>query len=171
MEQKEIKFQLEGLGFVFHSGKIMQEIEEGYDFLRNEFWENTKVANHAMKGDMIGLCTGSPGTYNLTIRLGNPEDDDSIMVSHPHRLRLGIEITDNYMYIRDLYELLEWHSECRDECKVWLENGFYEMKILTAIPESQIIGDNQELLIYLEKKKSMPSIEILGVPQFAYVRQ
>ena len=166
LNEKMIDMSISGLGFVFHSGEVMEEIEEGYDYLQNEYWEKEKVAEHVRKGDMVGLCTGSPGRYILRIRESSP--DPVTMMLYPLRVHLGIRIDNGKMYIRDLYDLLSWTRECPSNQQISLKNGYYDMKICSAVPNSGIIGDSQEIVIFLEKVKQMPELRWNGVPQFIY---
>lgn len=154
---------IEGLGIVFHSGGVISEIEEGTNYLETEYWEPSDVARHIKKGDMVGFCTGSPGNYILKFRSGYP--DEQINKEYPIGIRLGIVIDDNTLYIRDLYELFEWNSECDDDMKVVLENGAYHITLQTQIPQSGVYGDDQEIYVFLQKLDEMPLLNWQGVPQ------
>ena len=45
-----------------------------------------------------------------------------------------------------------------------LEDGAYEITVLTKKPGSGIIGDNQDIIIYFEKVEEMPKLMWEGVP-------
>lgn len=159
----DIPVYIAGLGIVFHSGGIAKTIPEQYDYLRNEYWEAAKVAEHIRKGDMVGFCTGSPGDYILKFRPGYP--DASIEKAYPIGIRLGICVDDGKIYIRDLYELMEWSKECDENMQIELENGIYHITLQTQIPESGIVGDNQIIYVYLNELDEMPQLMWQGVPQ------
>ena len=158
---KDIDISIAGMGIVLHSGGVAATIPENYDYLRNEYWESIKVAEHIKKGDMIGFCTGSPGDYILKFREGYP--DNQVEIDYPIGIRLGICVDDGSIYIRDLYELLEWNKQCEKQIKV--KNGIYHITLQTKIPESGVIGDKQIIYVYLNELEEMPQLMWKGVPQ------
>lgn len=160
---KDIEISIDGVGIVFHSGGVASQIPEQYDYLHNEYWEATKVAEHIKKGDMVGFCTGSPGTYILQFRDGYPSAD--IEMEYPIGIRLGICVDNETIYVRDLYELLEWSSVCEESRKIRVKNGFYHITLQTKVPESGIVGDDQILYVYLNELDEMPKLMWKGVPQ------
>lgn len=157
----DIDISIAGMGIVLHSGGVAATIPEKYDYLRNEYWEATKVAEHIQKGDMVGFSTGSPGNYTLKFRDGYP--NNQVESEYPIGIRLGICVDDEKIYIRDLYELLEWNKACSKQIKV--KNGIYHMTLQTQIPESGIVGDKQIIYVYLNKLDEMPQLMWKGVPQ------
>lgn len=159
--QKDISIYISGMGIVFHSGKIIGEIAEGEDFLSSQFTKPEDVAAHIKKGDIIGFCTGSGGDYILKFREGYP--DDSVAENYPIGARLAIVIDDGRLYIRDLFDLMDWSEFCEESIE--LDNGIYHITLLTARPESGIYGDNQEIYVYLQKLNEMPALSWSGVPQ------
>jgi len=160
---KDIEIEIEGLGLVLHSGEMNKNIPEGYDFLKNNFWNPSDVAAQVNSGKLVGFCTGSPGTYILKFRSGVP--DAEINEKYNVGKMLWIKIDNNKLYIRDLYDLLEWHKQIDEKYILDIKNGNYFMFLNTRMPDSNIIGDNQEIYIHLLPTGYKPSIEVSGVPQ------
>ena len=159
----DIRISIDGLGIVLHSGGVAKSIPENFNYLKNEYWESEKVGEHVRKGDMVGFCTGSSGNYILKFREGNP--DAKIELEYPIAIALGIHVDDGKIYIRDLYDLLEWHSKCDEKLQINVENGYYHIILQTQVPESGILGDNQIIYVYLTKTEKMPLLMWKGVPQ------
>jgi len=72
-----------------------------------------QVSEHVNSGTIVGLGTGSPGTYILKIRSGYP--NEAILDSSDYVLRLGIKVNEGTVYFRDLYDLMEWTNKCPNE--------------------------------------------------------
>ena len=161
--EKDIYLDTEGMGIVMYSPKTVQGIPEGYDYLSNEYSDPGQVAGHLKKGDMVGFCTGSGGSYTLKIREGYPADE--MNESYPVSIRLGIEIQDKKMCFIDLFWLMEWYDDCPAEQSIELENGYYHITLLTAKPSSGIWGDDQIIYVYLQKLPAMPELSWQGVPE------
>ena len=80
------------------------------------------------------------------------------------RLNLGVEVRDEVLCVRDLYDLLDWDSSCPDDQEMKLSDGFYELTLGTNVPDSGILGDNQKVSIYLKAVASMPVLQHEGIP-------
>lgn len=159
--EKDLNIYISGMGIVFHSGGILKEIEEGQDFFETDFNEPEQVANHIKKGDIVGFCTGSGGDYVLKFRKGYP--DAGIVEKYPIGARLAIIIDDGKLYIKDLFELMDWSSYCENILE--LENGIYHITLCTQVPPSGIYGDDQEIYVYLQELDEMPLLVWDDVPQ------
>ncbi|MDO5405971.1 MAG: hypothetical protein Q4F28_01410 [Eubacteriales bacterium] len=133
--EKDIRLEIEGMGIVMYSPKNMENIPEGYDYLKNEYSLPNQVAEHLRQGDVIGFCTGSGGCYNLKIRSGYPSTE--IEKGNPVSIRLGIEVKDEQICFIDLFWLMEWYNECPPEQCVELPNGYYHVTVLTKKPKSR----------------------------------
>lgn len=105
---------------------------------------------------MVGFCTGSPGDYILKFRQGYP--DAHIETTYLIGIRLGICVDDGKIYIRDLYELMEWNKECDENMQINVKNGIYHITLQTQIPDSGIVGDNQVIYVYLNELDEMPQL-------------
>lgn len=163
----EIVVSTTGIGIVLHSGNVAKQIPDRYNYLQNEYWESKKVAEHIRKGDMVGFCTGSPGNYILKFREGYPGVE--IEEKYPISIRLGICVDDGKIYVRDLYELLEWNKECDESRQLSIKNGYYHITLQTQVPSSGILGDNQTIYVFLNELDEMPQLRWNGVPQLIRV--
>jgi hypothetical protein len=157
----ELSLEIAGLGFVLYSPFAVAHIAEGENYLRTHFWEPEAVAEHVNACTLTGFCTGSPGRYRLVLldRGASAEEENQAAM----KLRLGIEIRDGVMCVRDLYDLLDW-SACPMEQQVPLRDGFYRLTVLSDPPERSFIGDNQRIAIYFERMPEKPIIRHAGVP-------
>lgn len=121
-----------------------------------------QVLDHIYKGSIIGFCTRSPGIYVLKFREGYPKEE--ILNSADYVLVLGIHATGKKIFIRDLYELMDWSDDCPDEQVIEIEDGFYKIILYSSLPYSQKRGDNQAIYLYFEKTDEMPKLKYNGVP-------
>lgn len=160
---KDINIQIEGMGIVMYSPKTNEGIPQGYDYLSNEYSVPGQVAEHLKKGDMVGFCTGSGGSYILKVREGYPSDE--INEQYPISIRLGIDIQDNKMCFIDLFWLMEWYDDCPEEQSIELQKGYYHITLLTCKPTSGIWGDDQIIYVYLNRLPAMPELTWQGVPE------
>ena len=56
------------------------------------------------------------------------------------KLRLGIEVRDGGVFIRDLYDLMDWSLECSEQQCLRLANGWYLVTVYSSLPASGITG-------------------------------
>lgn len=161
--EKDINIEIEGMGIVMYSPQTVKGIPEGYDYLSNEYSIPDQVAEHLRKGDMVGFCTGSGGSYILKVREGYPENE--INDKYPISIRLGIDVRDNRMCFIDLFWLTEWYDDCPEEQSIEIEKGYYHITLLTCKPTSGIWGDEQIIYVYLNKLPAMPELTWQGVPE------
>jgi hypothetical protein len=159
---KRLELEMAGLGFIIYSPFAAQSIEEGEDFLESHFVEASLVAQQAMQGRIVGVSTGSGGRFLFELYWGYPESE--LMENFEYRLRLGVEVRDRRICFRDLYDLMDWSELCPDEQCVELDDGFYHITLLSNSPESEIIGDDQVICMYLNKLDEMPGLRFSGVP-------
>jgi hypothetical protein len=162
--KKEILLEVQGLGIIMYSDFATKHIKEGDNYLEKNYWEPTQVADHIKKGTIVAFSTGSPGQYLLKFHRGYPFD----MSIYEFVIRLGIEVRDNTIQIRDLYDLLNWQNSCPSQQSIDIENGFYHITLCTSIPDSGVIGDNQDIDVYLNKLETMPELNYYGVPELCY---
>lgn len=162
MINKDIELDISGLGIILYSESNVKQIKEGEDYFLSSYSMPQQVAEHVMEGRIVGFCTGSSGVYILRIREGYP--DNEILMSSEFKLRLGIEVIDNGILFRDLYDLMEWDHRCPTDQYMELENGYYQITLFGELPESGIIGDNQVINVYLNKLQDMPELKYNGVP-------
>ncbi len=160
---KEMRLQIDGMGIVLYSAKTMDSVEPGYDFLEQEFTEPQQVAEHIMKGDITGFCTGTGGDFDLKFIMRGPTAEEEN--SFPLAIRLGLEVRGGSIQFCDLFWLSSWNSSNFPEEQVLpMEDGFYELTVCTRCPDSGYWGDEQTICIYFRKTESMPKLKWAGVP-------
>jgi hypothetical protein len=59
---------------------------------------------------------------------------------------------------------MEWTNDCPDEQTILLDDGYYHITLYSNLPVSKLRGDNQEILVYLNRLESMPLLKYRGVP-------
>ncbi|MDP4177542.1 MAG: hypothetical protein Q8900_04280 [Bacillota bacterium] len=101
----------------------------------------------------------------MKFRSGYPVESN--INSAEFKLRLGIEIKDHRMCIRDLYDLISWRRDCPKSQCIDLKNGFYHITLYGDLPSSGILGDDQVIYVYLNRLSSMPVLKYSGVPIFS----
>ncbi|KOY15750.1 hypothetical protein [Paenibacillus xylanivorans] len=161
---KDINIQIDGLGIIVYSPFSVAHINEEEDYLTQNYMSAQQVADHVNRGTIVGFSTGSPGDYNLRIRTGYP--DEKILDESDFVLRLGLEVRNHELCIRDLYDLMEWTSELPGEQVIRLDNGYYHITVFSNLPDSKIRGDQQEIYLYFNQLTEMPKIMYSGVPTF-----
>lgn len=159
----DINLSIDGMGIIFYSDGAVKNIKPGEDYFTNEYEDIDKVAKHVREGDIIGFCTGSGGDYILKFRNGYPSN--KIDEQYPISIRLAIVIDGGRLYIKDLFELMDWNPDCPKHQQIELDNGIYHITLNTREPKSGIYGDNQEIYVYLNKLNKMPNLIWEGVPQ------
>ncbi len=165
MEQfHEINIEIQGVGFIFCSEHSVNNIDEGEDYLLNSFQDPDQVEEQARNGGIVGVSTGSPGSYKFRFFWGYPKNYE--INNCQFKLRLVVKVTDSLLYVRDLYDLMEWAKVCPDNQMLKLEDGIYHITLIGNPPESGIIGDGQEIMTYLHKLEEMPKMKYNGVPVF-----
>lgn len=157
-----IEIEIEGLGLIIYSPFATKNIGEGEDYLTSNYMSEDQVQVHVQKGTIVGFGTGSPGRYIIDILEGYPEDDH--LDASDFKLRLGIEVKNEKVCIRDLYDLMEWTSFCPPEHSLFMKDGFYHITLCSNKPESGLIGDNQTISAYFNKLSKMPALSKMGIP-------
>ncbi len=161
----EIKIEIAGLGIIFYSPFAAMHIKDGEDYLKSDFMKPADVAKHVNNCTISGFGTGSPGNFIVQLFDGDYPDEEinDAMVA----IRLGIEVRDNLLIFRDLYDLMEWDSKFLDEHSMMLENGFYRITAYTDIPPSGILGDDQTINLHFEKVAEKPKLNWRGIPDIS----
>lgn len=151
-----------GLGAILYSPRAAAHIGRGEDYLQPHFWQPADVARHVNACQISAFCTGSPGRYLL--RLYDGPIDAAGLESARAKARLGIEVYDGVLCLRDLYDLMTWEPECPDAQRVPLASGFYRITAYTSAPASGIVGDGQTVSLHFEACQEMPRLAWTGVP-------
>jgi hypothetical protein len=158
-----MRLEVEGLGIIFYSPFAVEGLREGEDYFSRFYFEPEDVVRHVMAGTIVGFATGSPGTYFLLFYEGGYPTDE-FLSEYEFILRLGIEVRDSTICIRDLYDLMEWHASCPRGQSFSLEDGFYHITLCSKVPDSGIIGDRQVIFVFLKHLDFMPALKYGGVP-------
>lgn len=159
---KTICLDVAGFGFIFYSPFSAASIQHGEDYFETTFSDPAVVEKQANDGQVVGVSTGTPGRFIFEILSGYPEQ--STLDQHSFKLRLGVEVRDSTLCIRDLFDLLNWDAECPRDQMINIDDGFYHLTLLSNEPESGVLGDNQAIQIYLQELPEMPRLKYSGVP-------
>jgi hypothetical protein len=158
----EFAVDISGLGFILYSPPAVSHIPEGEDYLQKHFWEPEVVARHVMACQLTAFCTGTPGSFRLRFRDG-PYDERPVAAAD-FKLRLGLEVRQGVICIRDLYDLMQWSAECPVSQQLPVADGWYRLTVYSSRPPSGILGDNQVIDIHLEATRRQPKLRYEGVP-------
>lgn len=159
---REMAIDISGLGFILYSPPAVSHIAEGSDYLEKHFWQPQDVARHVMDCQLTAFCTGTPGSFLLRFRDG-PRDEQAVDAAD-FKLRLGLEVREGVVCIRDLYDLMQWFAECPESQRLPVVDGWYRLTVYTSRPASGIFGDNQVIDIHLEATQEKPKLRWEGVP-------
>lgn len=159
---KNLRLDVAGLGIIFYSPFSAASILEDEDYLEKGFSNPDMVEKQAVEGQIVGVSTGTPGRFFLEVYRGYPED--AIVEKQDFKLRLGVEVRDRALCIRDLFDLLRWESKCPPVQVIELDDGFYHITLLSNMPPSGILGEDQIIQVYLQQLPEMPKLRYNGVP-------
>jgi hypothetical protein len=159
---REMPINISGLGFILYSPPAVRHIAKGSDYLQKHFWQPKDIARHVMDCQLTGFCTGTPGSFLLRFHDG-PRDELAVEIAE-FKVRLGLEVHEGVICVRDLYDLLQWLAECPQAQQLPMANGWYRLTVYTSCPPSGIFGDNQVIDIHLEAMQEKPDLHWEGVP-------
>src|SRR5262249_43187987 len=120
---REIALDISGLGFILYSPPAVSHIPEGSNYLEEDFWQPEDVARHVMACQLTTFCTGTPGSFRLKF-LDGPRDERAVDAAE-FKLRLGLQVQDGVICVRDLYDLMRWFAECPREQQLQILDGWY----------------------------------------------
>lgn len=158
----EIVLEIAGIGIVFYSPQSVEHITEGEDYLASNYTSEQQVQTHIQSGSIVSFGTGSPGRFVLKFHSGYP--DESVLQRCDFKLKLGVKCRGGIVCFRDLYELMDWRTDCPPNQNIELEDGFYHVTLCSNRPTSGLLGDNQEILVYLERLSAFPELGKQGIP-------
>lgn len=161
----ELDISIAGLGIIIYSPFAVAHISEGSDYFSLHFLDPQMVAEHIMACRLSAVSTGSPGNFRLSIFDG--QYPDQAVKDAMAAVRLGIEIQNNEICFRDLYDLMDWHRECPKSQRVTIPDGFYELTVFTTRPASGILGDNQRINLHFQSVAERPKLKWVGVPDIS----
>jgi len=159
---REIALGISGLGFILYSRPAVSHIAEGSDYLQKHFRQQEDVARHVMDCQLTTFCTGTPGSFRLRFREG-PRDEQAVDAAD-FKLRLGLEVHEGLICIRDLYDLRQWSAECPAKQQLPMADGWYRLTVYSSFPVSGILGDNQVIDIHLEPIQEKFELRWDGAP-------
>lgn len=159
---REIEVDISGLGFILYSPPAVHHIAKGSDYLQEHFWEPEDVARHVMDCQLTAFCTGTPGSFRLRFREG-PLDQQALDKAD-FKLRLGLEVHEGKICVRDLYDLLDWVPKCPVSQQLPIADGWYRLTVYSSRPVSGILGDKQTIDIHLQAVRKKPELRYEGVP-------
>jgi len=159
---REVVLDICGLGLILYSPPAVMHIAEGEDYLQAQFWEPADVARHVMECQLTAFGTGSPGTFRLQF-IDGPPDEQSVQAA-AFKLRLGLQVHGGTVCVRDLYDLMEWSTECSVAQQIPVADGWYRLTVSSSPPPSGILGDGQLIEIALERVGHKPTLRWEGVP-------
>jgi hypothetical protein len=162
IDGRQMTLEVAGLGIVFHSPHATQHLQVGADFLTSHYVNEEQVQRYIQSGTIVGFATGSPGTFLLIFHSGYP--DDALLNACEFKLRLGLHCRGGVVCFRDLYDLLDWRPDCNPEHLLDLEEGYYHVTLCSNRPASGLIGDRQEIHVYLQRLNVLPKLTARGVP-------
>lgn len=149
-------------GILLYSPFAAAHIQEGENYFDPQYSQPQQVAAHVRKGTLVAFQTEEPGTFVLRFFLGNPDRGEA--AGYPFQIALGIEVRDRMLCVRDVDDLCAWVGDCPEHQQIAVDDGFYHLLLLSRRPPSGELGDDQEILIFLEPRSALPAIVWPGVP-------
>lgn len=162
INRAELTLDIQGMGVIFYSPEFAKHITEGSDYLTPNYTSEQQVQSHVQKGTIVGFDTGSSGRFILRFHTGYP--DRSRVLACEFKLRLGLQCVGGVVCFRDLFDLLQWHSLCPERQQIELDEGIYHVTLLSDVPKSGILGDNQWIDVYFMKLDIFPALSMEGIP-------
>lgn len=157
-----IRLEISGLGILVYSPFAAAHIGEGEDYLSDKYMDEEQVQPHIQQGTLVAFGTSTPGTFIIHVRSGYPSEET--LDAADYTLRLGLQVKDRTVCLRDLFDLLDWTAECPLGQTVEMEDGFYHVTLHSNRPPTGILGDEQEIWMYFQQLEEMPALYPHGVP-------
>jgi hypothetical protein len=157
-----MKLDISGMGLVFYSPFAARHIKDGEDYLASTFEDPRNVQEQAQRGELVGVNVGTPGSFILSFFDGYPAAE--VLERMAYKLRLGIQVRDGRLCVRDLFDLMNWSADSPTTQCLEIEDGSYHLTLLSSDPPSGVLGDNQLILVYLQKLDEFPQLHYEGVP-------
>lgn len=162
-----INLSIAGLGIIFYSPFAVTHIQEGDDYLKRSFWEPEDVARHVNQCHIAALGTGSPGDFRLILYDGNLKN--TAVEEAEFKARLGLEVREQTVCFRDLYDLMDWSPHCPTEHQAAFPDGFYLITAYCSRPRSGIFGDHQTIYLHFDHVSQRPKLAWKGIPHLCPV--
>ncbi|TWT38311.1 hypothetical protein [Blastopirellula retiformator] len=162
IDGKTICLETAGIGIIFHSPKFAEHISEEEDYLESNYTTEEQVQSHIQQGTIVGFGTGASGTFILHFHAGYPEEQ--FLLDCDFKLRLAVKCVGGKLCFRDLYDLMDWFSDCPEEQLLDIEDGIYHVTLCSNRPASGYLGDQQEIHVYLQLLDQFPALAKEGIP-------
>jgi len=148
MTHQRFSIDINGLGLVALTKEAMRDVTDGTDYLEDVFWDGDNVTALANAGHVVGISTGSSGTYVVNVHLRPPTPEEC---NAQFTLTTFIVVEGTQFSLLDLYDLMEWAPElCEDYAVDVPHAGRWKMTWLSSLPLSGVVGDQQQVGLYLE---------------------
>ncbi|MEO8841482.1 MAG: hypothetical protein ABI591_11745 [Kofleriaceae bacterium] len=157
-----LSFHIAGPGLVIYSPFAMADVASGTHFLEERFSEMEDVGAFIRAGTLAGFNMGSPGTYHLDLQLGVLDVPN--IAAYPWWIRLALEVRDQTVCVRDLYDFSRWKPACPKAQTFTIPNGYYRLAVGTRPSDSEIVGDDQDIMVVFEPVLELPALTWESVP-------
>lgn len=160
MKSVRVDLSIAGLGIVIVDAQELR-ISPGDDFFSANLADALGVVRTFSAHFITGFATGSPGSYSVWLQTGHPTEESTAV--YPMRLRLPFRCCSGEIQLRDLYDFMSWDPSPAHDVIV-LDPGSYILYVFSRRPESGIIGDDQEILICIDKCDDLAPYVLSGIP-------
>jgi hypothetical protein len=159
VERARVYLSISGLGIIFYSPFAVRHIPAGEDYLEHQFLEPEDIARHVNACTLTGFGTGGPGEFELIVR---DDVEEKAFLNAQFKAELCLEVRDEVVYFRDLYDLIRWVPECPANQAVSLPDGYYRVVAYTSyVP----IGQSQSVTLSFIATDAKPAMHYSGVPE------
>lgn len=149
-------------GILLYSPFAAAHVQEGENYFESKYLEPEDVAAHVRAGTIVGFLTEAAGTFVLRFFEGEPDAGE--LEENPFRMALALEVRDGTFCVRDVDDLCAWEAACPPAQKVAARDGYYHLLLLSRRSPSGELGDDQEILVFLDRRDVLPRIVWPGVP-------
>lgn len=156
-----LTLEIDGLGIIVYAPSSASHIGEGEDYFTPHYMGEDEVQRHIQEGSIVAFATSSPGTYHLTVRAGYPPQEE--LAAADFKLRLAVR-SDGRLVFRDLFDLMEWTAEYPAEHSLAVPEGIYHVTLMSDRPASGVLGDDQQIAVYLQPLEQFPELARQGIP-------
>jgi len=160
---QSLRLQIDGIGVVLYSPWAVADIPPGSDYLSAHLWRADDVARHVNASRFAAFGTGSPGTFVL--HFSTDGLSEASLQRADFKVRLGLEVRDDLICVRDLYAFSSWEPVCPQAQQLPWPSGFYRLTVHSSAPASGVLGDDQDIFIHVQSSLTRPDLAHRGVPQ------
>lgn len=159
-EFARIYLALDGLGIIFYSPWAVQHIPPGTDYLGASFLQPEDIARHVNASSLTGFGTGGSGNYDLIVSFDAPDAEE--LQRAQFKVELGLEVRDETVCFRDLYELICWQPECPPGQSLRFPDGFYRVLAYTTFTP---VGTTQPIYLSFLRVPERLELHFTGAPE------